>query len=131
MKLEFKNHQLKIISEFLYALKLTGRTSRARQKLNKKVSDKLIEFSNDMAELEHEYSDEKELMNAKVELAKETAIIDVSEYKGLMKNLYNGLLDYAYELEGQNSVSHDLVLDELEKYIEDDSEENTNLVEVE
>lgn len=133
MKLKFKNLQLKSMSEFLYELKLTGRVSRARQKLNKKVVDKLIEFSQDFEELKHDLED-IDLSKAQVELSKETAIVDVSEYKELMQHFYNTLLNYDYELSGAKAESYDLLLDEMEKYIEEKTEtnnENTELVEVE
>lgn len=131
MKLEFKNLFLKSISEFLYELNLAGKASRARQKLNKRIVDKLTEFSQDFEELKHDLSDD-DLAKAQVELAKETAIVDVSEYKNLMEHLYDVLINYGYELSGQKAESYDLLLDELEKYIEEPSEannENTELVE--
>jgi|SRR5699024_3516993 len=127
MKLEFSNLKLKAISDFLYSLELTGRFSRARQKLNKAVVEKLNEFSNDFMELEHDLSGD-ELTKAKLELASETAVVDVSEYESIMNHLYASLTDYDKELSGEDAESYDLILDELEKYIEEPTEvpENEN-----
>lgn len=127
MKLKFSNLKLKAISDFLYSLELTGRFSRARQKLNKAVVEKLNEFSNDFMELEHELSGD-ELTKAKLELASEVAVVDVSEYEGIMNRLYAALIDYDKELSGEDADSYDLILDELEKYIEESTEapENEN-----
>lgn len=127
MKLKFSNLKLKAISDFLYSLELTGRFSRARQKLNKAVVEKLNEFSNDFMELEHDLSGD-ELTKAKLELASEVAVVDVSEYEGIMNRLYAALIDYDKELSGEDADSYDLILDELEKYIEEPTEapENEN-----
>lgn len=125
MKLKFSNLKLKAISDFLYSLELTGRFSRARQKLNKAVVDKLNEFSNDFMELEYDLSGD-ELTKAKLELASEVAIVDVSEYEGIMNRLYAALIDYDKELSGEDADSYDLILDELEKYIEEPTEASGN-----
>src|SRR5699024_4250934 len=107
------------------SLELTGRFSRARQKLNKAVVDKLNEFSNDFMELEYDLSGD-ELTKAKLELASEVAIVDVSEYEGIMNRLYAALIDYDKELSGEDADSYDLILDELEKYIEEPTEASGN-----
>lgn len=125
MKLKFSNLKLKAISDFLYSLELKGRDSRARQKLNKAVVEKLNEFSNDFMELEHDLSGD-ELTKAKLELASEVAIVDVSEYEGIMNRLYAALIDYDKELSGEDADSYDLILDELEKYIEEPTEASGN-----
>lgn len=125
MKLKFSNLKLKAISDFLYSLELTGRFSRARQKLNKAVVEKLNEFSNDFMELEYDLSGD-ELTKAKLELASEVAIVDVSEYEGIMNRLYAALIDYDKELSGEDADSYDLILDELEKYIEEPTEASGN-----
>lgn len=127
MKLEFINLKLKSVSDFLYSLELKGRDSRARQKLNKAVVEKLNEFSNDFMELEHDLSGD-ELTKAKLELASEVAVVDVSEYEGIMNRLYAALINYDKEISGEDADSYDLILDELEKYIEEPTEapENEN-----
>lgn len=125
MKWKFSNLKLKAISDFLYSLELTGRFSRARQKLNKAVVEKLNEFSNDFMELEYDLSGD-ELTKAKLELASEVAIVDVSEYEGIMNRLYAALIDYDKELSGEDADSYDLILDELEKYIEEPTEASGN-----
>lgn len=121
MKLEFSNLKLKGINEFLYSLELKGKVSRARQKLNKVIVEKLNEFSNDFMELEHDLSGD-ELTKAKLELASEVAIVDVSEYESLMRYLYIELLNYDKGLSGEAADSYDIILDEFEKYIEEPTE---------
>lgn len=121
MKLEFINLKLKAVSEFLYSLELKGRDSRARQKLNKSIVEKLNEFSNDFKELEHDLTGD-ELSKAKLELATEVAVIDVSQYERIMQQLYTTLVDYDKNLSGEDADSYDLILDEFEKYIEEQTE---------
>lgn len=133
MKLKIENGQLKAVNDFLYKLELKPSVSRARQKVYNKVSNKLNEFSKDFQELNNEsqeinekvvslndkrssYKRLEELNNAKEELIFEFAVINLSEYKHIMKRLYKELVNYDEILSEADATAYDVLLDEFEKF---------------
>lgn len=90
-----------------------------------------MEFSQDVNELKSKYEDD-ELNTHFVELLTESAYLDMSEYRESMKHLESALEEYSLPLQGDDAVAHDLLLDELEKFTEEQSgsdNENKELVE--
>lgn len=119
--IEIQNTQLKMVSEFLSSMNLEAKSSRARVKLGKKVEERLMEFSQDVQELQKEYEG-GELDSHFIELLSEKTYIDMGEYKDLMPHLEEALLEYNSPMQGDDAVAHDLLLDELLKFNEEHSE---------
>ena len=112
--LEINNIDLKKISNLLAVIELNAKASRARVKLNRKLVEKLNDFSQDIEELKHEYKGD-ELNKHFADLITEKAVIDVTENRHLLMTLKNELNEYDKPLKEDDAIAHDILLDELER----------------
>lgn len=128
--INFKNAELKSISDFLFSLKLVGRASRGRNKLLVEIERKAEAFYNDLRELREECyqknnesgkSELKENFTAddvdrKVnEVGQDLAGVNIDEFSDKIKALYQALDEYPEKLEGLDAVCYDRLMDLLEE----------------
>ena len=123
MKLSIVNKDLKKTVEFLSGIELSGKSSRARVKLNDRLSEKLTDFSVEFSKLKETFDELKdteqyEKLDNQIEqlneLTSEVSIVDMGEYEHLLGSLKTDLEDYPHVLKGDDAVAHDIVLDALE-----------------
>ena len=123
MKLSVVNKDLKKTVEFLSGIELSGKSSRARVKLNDRLSEKLTDFSVEFSKLKETFDELKdteqyEKLDNQIEqlneLTSEVSIVDMGEYEHLLGSLKTDLEDYPHVLKGDDAVAHDIVLDALE-----------------
>ena len=123
MKLSIVNKDLKKTVEFLSDIELSGRSSRARVKLNDRLSEKLTDFSVEFSKMKQTFDELKdteqyEKLDNQIEqlneLTSEVSIVDMGEYEHLLGSLKTDLEDYPHVLKGDDAVAHDIVLDALE-----------------
>lgn len=138
MKLKIKNSMITSIFMYLPNLQVNGRGNRARQKLLKKVADKVEEFQSDLSNIKADYEDGDEKQEEITKFIKETSILDMSEYENHMRTLFDILLDYPHEIntstvtsDGKAKVSdaltHDYLIDVLEDAIESKQNETSDV----
>lgn len=127
--INFKNAELKNISDFLFKLKLTGRASRGRNKLLVEMEHKAETFYNDLQELKEEvYKKDdvgktelktgftKDDINKKVnEIGQDMAGVNIEEFSDKIKALYQALDKYEEPFEGLDAVCYDRIMDLLEE----------------
>lgn len=127
--INFKNAELKNISDFLFKLKLTGRASRGRNKLLIEMEHKAETFYNDLQELKEEvYKKDdvgktelktgftKDDINKKVnEIGQDMAGVNIEEFSDKIKALYQALDKYEEPFEGLDAVCYDRLMDLLEE----------------
>lgn len=131
MLIKLKNSTLMAASEHLYSLKLQGKATRGRQKLNRKLSEKLQDLSQDAYQLKEEYESEELEAQAKL-LEQEIVVLDMTEYEDHMYALYDATLNYGHELEEADAVRHDFIVDILEEAIDEKKKKDeTQIQEVE
>ena len=123
MKLSIVNKDLKKTVEFLSGTELSGKSSRARVKLNDRLSEKLTDFSVEFSKMKQTFDELKdteqyEKLDNQIkqlnELTSEVSIVDMGEYEHLLGSLKTDLEDYPHVLKGDDAVAHDIVLDALE-----------------
>lgn len=123
MKLSIVNKDLKKTVEFLSGIELSGKSSRARVKLNDRLSEKLTDFSVEFSKMKQTFDELKdteqyEKLDNQIEqlneLTSEVSIVDMGEYEHLLGSLKTDLEDYPHVLKGDDAVAHDIVLDALE-----------------
>src|SRR5699024_4732818 len=123
MKLSIVNKNLKKTIEFLSGIELSGKSSRARVKLNDRLSEKLTDFSVEFSKMKETFDELKdteqyEKLDNQIkqlnELTSEESIVDMGEYEHLLGSLKTDLEDYPHVLKGDDAVAHDIVLDALE-----------------
>ena len=123
MKLSIVNKNLKKTVEFLSGIELSGKSSRARVKLNDRLSEKLTDFSVEFSKLKETFDELKdteqyEKLDNQIEqlneLTSEVSVVDMGEYEHLLGSLKTDLEDYPHVLKGDDAVAHDIVLDALE-----------------
>lgn len=123
MKLSIVNKDLKKTVEFLSDIELSGKSSRARVKLNDRLSEKLTDFSVEFSKMKQTFDELKdteqyEKLDSQIEqlneLTSEVSIVDMGEYEHLLGSLKTDLEDYPHVLKGDDAVAHDIVLDALE-----------------
>lgn len=123
MKLSIVNKDLKKTVEFLSGIELSGKSSRARVKLNDRLSEKLTDFSVEFSKMKQTFDELKdteqyEKLDNQIEqlneLTSEVSIVDMGEYEHLLSSLKTDLEDYPHVLKGDDAVAHDIVLDALE-----------------
>ena len=123
MKLSIVNKDLKKTVEFLSDIELSGKSSRARVKLNDRLSEKLTDFSVEFSKMKQTFDELKdteqyEKLDNQIEqlneLTSEVSIVDMGEYEHLLGSLKTDLEDYPHVLKGDDAVAHDIVLDALE-----------------
>lgn len=123
MKLSIVNKDLKKTVEFLSGIELSGKSSRARVKLNDRLSEKLTDFSVEFSKMKQTFDELKdteqyEKLDKQIkqlnELTSEVSIVDMGEYEHLLGSLKTDLEDYPHVLKGDDAVAHDIVLDALE-----------------
>ena len=123
MKLSIVNKNLKKTVEFLSDIELSGKSSRARVKLNDRLSEKLTDFSVEFSKMKQTFDELKdteqyEKLDNQIEqlneLTSEVSIVDMGEYEHLLGSLKTDLEDYPHVLKGDDAVAHDIVLDALE-----------------
>ena len=123
MKLSIVNKNLKKTVEFLSGIELSGKSSRARVKLNDRLNEKLTDFSVEFSKLKETFDELKETEQYEKldnqieqlnELTSEVSIVDMGEYEHLLGSLKTDLEDYPHVLKGDDAVAHDIVLDALE-----------------
>lgn len=134
MKITIGNKHLKKTVEFLNELELSGKASRVRVKLNRRLQEKLQDFSSEFHQIKTKFDELKtdenyESMQAELqfmdELTAEDAVVDMTEYAHLLPSLKDELEHYPHMLQGDNAVAHDLLLDALEDNLPS-SEDDTN-----
>lgn len=128
--INFKNAELKNISDFLFKLKLTGRASRGRNKLLVEMEHKAETFYNDLQELKEECYQKndgtgktelkagltKQGVDEKLkELGQDMAGVNVEEFSDKIKALYQALDGYEEPFEGLDAVCYDRIMDLLEE----------------
>lgn len=127
--INFKNAELKSISDFLFSLKLVGRASRGRNKLLVEIERKAEAFYNDLQELKEEvYKKDdagktelktgftKDDVNKKVnEIGQDMAGVNIEEFSDKIKALYQALDKYEEPFEGLDAVCYDRLMDLLEE----------------
>ena len=126
MKLETTNSALTSVMEYLPKVQAKGRVNRARQKLMKKIAEKYQDFHGDLQAIKADTEDEQRQLEEFGELLKEEVVLDMGEHEGLMRTLYEYMIDYPYEIDttpGKNgspsdAVTHDHIVDVLESAIE-------------
>ena len=126
MKLETTNSALTSVMEYLPKVQAKGRVNRARQKLMKKIAEKYQDFHGDLQAIKADTEDEQKQLEEFGELLREEVVLDMGEHEGLMRTLYEYMLDYPYEIDttpGKNgspsdAVTHDHIVDVLESAIE-------------
>lgn len=137
--LTFKNEELAPVGSFLNELNLKNKASRGRTKLIKLLAAKNEEYSEERREVLDPYFEDEKLLEdddgnidkdnrakaAKVadEIESELAVIEFTEYSEKMKSLYSALSDYQNELSNQEAVAYDLLMEQLEKNFENQTEE--------
>ena len=123
MKLSIVNKNLKKTVEFLSGIELSGKSSRARVKLNDRLSEKLTDFSVEFSKMKQTFDELKdteqyEKLDNQIEqlneLTSEVSIVGMGEYEHLLGSLKTDLEDYPHVLKGDDAVAHDIVLDALE-----------------
>ena len=123
MKLSIVNKDLKKTVEFLNGIELSGKSSRARVKLNDRLSEKLTDFSVEFSKMKQTFDELKdteqyEKLDNQIkqlnELTSEVSVVDMGEYEHLLGSLKTDLEDYPHVLKGDDAVAHDIVLDALE-----------------
>ena len=123
MKLSIVNKDLKKTVDFLSGIELSGKSSRARVKLNDRLSEKLTDFSVEFSKMKQTFDELKdteqyEKLDNQIEqlneLTSEVSIVDMGEYEHLLGSLKTDLEDYPHVLKGDDAVAHDIVLDALE-----------------
>src|SRR5699024_7467952 len=123
MKLSIVNKALKKTVEFLNDIELSGKSSRARVKLNDRLSEKLTDFSVELRKMKQTLDEVKDTEHYEKldnqtkqlnELTSEVSIVDMGEYDHLLGSLKTDLEDYPHVLKGDDAVAHDIVLDALE-----------------
>ena len=123
MKLSIVNKDLKKTIEFLSDIELSGKSSRARVKLNDRLNEKLTDFSVEFSKMKQTFDELKdteqyEKLDNQIkqlnELTSEVSIVDMGEYEHLLGSLKTDLEDYPHVLKGDDAVAHDIVLDALE-----------------
>ena len=123
MKISIVNKNLKKTVEFLSGIELSGKSSRARVKLNDRLSEKLTDFSVEFSKMKQTFDELKdteqyEKLDNQIEqlneLTSEVSIVDMGEYEHLLGSLKTDLEDYPHVLKGDDAVAHDIVLDALE-----------------
>lgn len=136
--MEFKNVELVTIANTLGEFKLKGKASLGRTRLISKLADKNEEYNDDRIEIQKRYFQVDEKGNLKtdenkklifkegadveqgnkemLDLGKEMAVLDFTEYSTKMTALLKGLEDYEYELSGKEATVFATVYDQLEKY---------------
>lgn len=123
MKLSIVNKNLKKTVEFLSDIELSGKSSRARVKLNDRLSEKLTDFSVEFSKMKQTFDELKETEQYEKldnqieqlnELTSEVSVVDMGEYEHLLGSLKTDLEDYPHVLKGDDAVAHDIVLDALE-----------------
>lgn len=120
MKLKIQNGELKKIDEFLQTLALSGKASRGKVKLKRRVLEKLNEFSVDFESVRNdEETDQTKRNEQLIELIKEDAVIDMSEYANQLTAFKDALEDYGEKMQGDDAIAHDVLLDALETEIEE------------
>ncbi|WP_346703880.1 hypothetical protein [Ligilactobacillus agilis] len=128
--INFKNAELKNISDFLFKLKLTGRASRGRNKVLVEMEHKAETFYNDLQELKEEVYQKnnetgkselkgdftKEDVDKKAnEIGQDMAGVNVEEFSDKIKALYQALDKYEEPFEGLDAVCYDRIMDLLEE----------------
>lgn len=133
--IKLQNADLVPVGNFLGKLKLKGKASRGRTKLIKLLEAKNKEYNEDREEVRDPYfeHDDKgkrvtkdnayvlkdptkgaDLNKELVDLAKEDAVIEFTEYSDKFRALYDALNAYSYELADADATLYDLLMDELE-----------------
>lgn len=133
--IKLQNADLVPVGNFLGKLKLKKKASRGRTKLIKLLEAKNKEYNEDREEVRDPYfeHDEKgdrvtkdnayvlkdptkgaDLNKELVDLAKEDAVIEFTEYSDKFRALYDALNSYEYELADSDASLYDLLMDELE-----------------
>ena len=128
--INFKNVELKNISDFLFSLKLLGRASRGRNKLLVEMEEKAEAFYNDLQELKEECYQKndgtgktelkagltKQEVDEKLkELGQDMAGVNVEEFSDKIKALYQALDKYEEPYKGLDAVCYDRLMDLLEE----------------
>src|SRR5699024_1528180 len=123
MKLSIVNKDLKKTVEFLSDIELSGKSSRARVKLNDRLSEKLTDFSVEFSKMKETFDELKETEQYEKlddqikqlnELTSEVSIVDMGEDEHLLGSLKTDVEDYPHVLKGDDAVAHDIALDALE-----------------
>lgn len=126
MKLTTTNIALTTIMEYLPKVQAKGRVNRSRQKLMKKIAEKYQDFRGDLQAIKADTEDKQKQLEEFGELLREEVVLDMGEHEGLMRTLYEYMIDYPYEIDttlGKNNspsdaVTHDHIVDVLESAIE-------------
>src|SRR5699024_4071766 len=96
MKLSNVNKDLKKTVEFLSGIELSGKSSRARVKLNDRLSEKLTDFSVAFSKMKETFDELKETEQYEKlddhikqlnELTSEVSNVDMGEYEHLLSSL--------------------------------------------
>jgi hypothetical protein len=133
--IKLQNADLVPVGNFLGKLKLKKKASRGRTKLIKLLEAKNKEYNEDREEVRDPYFEHNEkgdrvtkdnayvlkdptkgadLNKELVDLAKEDAVIEFTEYSDKFRALYDALNSYEYELADSDASLYDLLMDELE-----------------
>lgn len=116
MQIELKKNILSAIENFLMDLKMSGKVSRARIKLSRAIGEALQELQEDVQRVREECKDDDAEANKQIEeLLQEKAVIDLTQYKALMNELYLYLDELEVEMDGKDGYIHDVLLDAFEE----------------
>lgn len=116
MQIELKKNILSAIENFLMDLKMSGKVSRARIKLSRAIGEALQELQEDVQRVREECKDDDAEANKQIEeLLQEKAVIDLTQYKALMNELYLYLDELDVEMDGKDGYIHDVLLDAFEE----------------